>query len=231
MKVASNGFADVTVGTPCTGGTQTVTAFCAATTCKVSKAYEQNAASTGCSGHCDASQATGSAQPTLTFNALNGRVCMTFAGAQALNTPAYTPGRAQPISMSHVVKRTGAFTSFGTLVAVTSGLESGFNNSANSYYEYGGILLAATASDSSFHAIQTVANSGSSAVVVDGSATTGGASTLGFGAGNAINLGNKSAGNFLTGVLCEVSVWASAFSATDYGNLNTNQHGSFGYNF
>lgn len=232
IKFAASGFTDVTTAY-CNSNTQNVTAFCNATTCKVTKAYDQSGA-TNCTTACDATQATDAARPVLNLSGLGSKVCMTYSGAQNLPTPAATAGAAQPYSFSAVSERTGSFTSFQDILGMASGgVQLLYNSVANQGGIFAGTLGAAQAisiTDSAYHAIQVALNGASSAVVVDGAATTGlspGAGALG---GSTIEIGADN--NFLTGIVCEVRMDTIAYNATQYGNLNTNQHSATsGYNF
>lgn len=228
-KFASTGFLDVTTAY-CNSNTQSVTAFCTATTCKVTKAYDQSGATNcGVTVACDATQSTDANRPVLNLSGLSGKVCMTFAGGQSLVT--LTTNLNQPMSMSAIAERTGATTSFNDILGLDTNVQFLFNAAANQAGIYAGNVGAAqavSASDNAYHAFQMVLNGASSIVVVDGSATTGlnpGANTL----ANPITIGN--ANNPLNGSFCEGRLDNTAYNATQYGNLNSNQHGTSGYNF
>lgn len=233
-KFNSTGFLDVSTAY-CNGSTQSVTAFCNATTCKITKAYDQSGASS-CTTACDASQSTDANRPVLTLASgpNSNKVCMTFAGGQSLETPAITI--AQPISGSFVSNRTGTTTSYSDILGsnAATGTVQFLYNAAT---DQGGIFAGSINSsqtvamtDNAFHALNMVLNGASSIVDVDGSATTG----LNPGPGAMNSPDTVALGNFnhaLTGVICEARLDSIAYNATQYGNLNTNQHSTSGYNF
>jgi hypothetical protein len=234
VKFNSTGFADVTTAY-CNGSTQSVTAFCNATTCKVSKAYDQSG-NTNCTTACDATQATGASQPVLNLSGLGGKVCMTFSGSQSLASAGTANSLTQPFSGSFVSERTGSTSSFSDILGVGSSgtIQFLYNNAVNQSGVFAGTIGGAQAvstTDNAYHAINDVINGASSIVVVDGSATTGlspGANNISL--ASTFALGNNN--NALTGSICEARFDNVAYNATQYGNLNTNQHSATnGYNF
>lgn len=224
LRGSSTGFVDLT-GSYCVGSL-TPTAACVAAAggaCKVSKVYDQ----TGTGNFW--STATAAAMPTLTFSALNGLPGIQCAGACVFPTPSIT--QSQPFSVSYVAERTGNLTTAQNVLSTSGGVvRVGFSASTNTATIVAGSAITATASDSAFHATQGVINGASSSLVIDGSATTGNAGTNVL--SNPVNLATANgSGASLTGIIMEVGIWPSAFNATQYGNLNTNQHGTSGYNF
>lgn len=227
LRAATTGFVDLT-GNYCTGTTTPALACAAAAggSCKISKAYDQ----TGTGNHF--TQATAANMPALTFSALNSLPGMTFAaGSGTLATANVT--QAQPLTLSAVGSRTGANTTETALLATNGSGTPKFGPTSiiNTWNLSCPTTLNATASDGSFHAAQGVCNGVSSALIVDGSATTGDAGATGYSAQN-IRIARFGAAATLTGVIMEVGIWPSAFNATQYGNVNTNQHSAAnGYNF
>lgn len=236
IKFAATGFADVSTAY-CTGtGMQSVTAFCNATTCKVTKAYDQSGA-THCTTACDVTQATDASRPVLSLSGgpNSNTVCMTFSGSQLIQSPNITAILSQPVSASAVSERTGTFTTFGDVIGTFSNNIQPilYNNAANQGGIYAGTIgsgQAVAMSDSAYHALNVVANGASSIVVVDGSATTGlNPGSAGMPSNDSFQLGNGN--NPLTGSICEARVDSIAYNSMQYGNLNSNQHGTNGYNF
>jgi len=233
LRGTASGFVDL-AASYCAGTTPS--AACAAASggsCKVSKVYDQ----TGTGNHF--TQATLGNMPALTFSALNGLPGLTFTSAASsqINTPAMT--QAQPYSMSGVYKRTSGNTNQTAVLAI-NGTNTGFGpfSSVNSVY------LAATtnqsvtdathAADNAFIALQAVFLAAGAASVLDpnGTPTTGLNPAAGGLSASVIRMGRSSAGGSLDGVIMEAGIWPSAFNATQYGNLNTNQHSAAnGYNF
>jgi hypothetical protein len=148
------------------------------------------------------------------------------ANSQAYIGPATTI--SQPITISLVYIRggvTGEPAGNGvTLIA----------NSGNIQLFAGTGGATATAADGSWHAVQSVFNAASSSAYVDGTNTalnpgTGGASS------NFIQIGLPNVNAYFDGVIGEVGFWAADF--TNVGGIdkrsamNSNQHGSSGFNF
>lgn len=227
LRGSSTGFVDL-AGSYCVGST-TPSVACAAAAgghCVVSKVYDQ----TG-NGNFFVT-ATLAAMPSLTFSALNGLPGMTCAAACLFPTTTNIT-QAQPFSFSYVSERTGAFTTVSNVLSISGGsIISGHNNVANQLdLNCAGGPLTASATDSAFHAIQSVANGVSSILVPDGVASTGAAGATGFSATALRLMTTNGSGTSLTGIVMEVGMWPAAFNATQYGDMNTNQHGANGYNF
>lgn len=226
LRGSSTGFVDL-AGSYCTGGL-TPAAKCAAATggvCAVAKVYDQTGNSR------DWTRADGN-QPTLTFSAVGGLpgLTCTNAAASQMNSPSFTI--AQPYSVSVVAKRTGSTGTITSILGENSGgsINFGYAASVNTANLSSPTALTATASDSAFHAMQGVANSASSELVVDGASTSGNSGTTGITVG--VRICRSSAGNSIDGQVMEVGVWSGALNATQYGNINTNQHSAAnGYNF
>lgn len=222
LKTGINGFADLTSNV-CVGNTVSVTTFCTITNvaCKVTKAYDQSGTGN------PVVQATLAAMPTFTLNALNSLPCMTFVSASSQQLTIGTTVPSQPFTLSTVAKRTGGTSSFaGAITGNANGI--GWLNSTNTMILFAGSSGSFSASDNTFHAVQGVFNGASSVGYVDGSSNT-----VNPGAGGmvaSIKLGNLN-GSFLDGQVCEGGAWSGAWNVTQYGNVNTNQHGANGYNF
>lgn len=230
LRGSSTGFVDL-AASYCAGTTPG--AACAAASggsCKVSKVYDQ----TGNGAHF--TEATLSNMPGLSFSALGGLPCMSFVRANTSRLTSANNFTTTNYSVSVVGARTGSQTLVNILAAfkVTNSNALGFNNATNTALLYAGASITAAATDGSFHAFQGVNNGASSALVVDGSATSG---SNGGGASGGVPMtigatGATASANPLDGSICEFGIWpTTVFNATQYGNMNANQHGSNGYSF
>lgn len=179
----------------------------------------------------DVSQATTTKQAQILLTGgPSGGVSAKFTGSASQGYA--TPGNiAFPTgSLSFVAIRTGNFTSIMPAVH-TNGPASGFFNSANTIYWFAGLNVSVAATDSVWHAANSVFTAGAgSSINVDGTRTTGNVSsgpsslTLEFGSG-------ISGGQFLTGGLVEGGINTTQFSSAQQTSMNANQHGTNGWNF
>jgi hypothetical protein len=204
----------------------TATTFCAATTCFITKFYDQSGA-LNCSGAaCDAAQATTTKQPQLIFNCINTSLpCARFVGAsvQNLTTPSFT-AIAQPVTIGFAAKRTTVSGALETVVGLfTDGLQVGFDFSANNVFIYAGSAQpTAAATDNAFHNVFAVANSAASVLNVDGASTTVSPGVLSPGGATVIGDTN-SGGHPLTADVLEIVAYPSALSGGAMTNLCHNQ--------
>ena len=220
VNILSTGFVDVT----------SITNWVAAnsvSTIKVSQLYDQ----TGNARH--ATQATLANMPTLTLSAINGLPALEGNGSFRLDTPTIT--QSQPFSVSGVIKRTGSTSTAMHAMGAGSGgaITFGFN-SASGQGRVGGSSLVnfAGLTEGSFNAMTAAHNGASSAYNFNGTDVTGQAFGAGTFSGNAFRILDSGVGVApLTGQVMEAGVWPSFISPTDRGLINTNQHGSNGYNF
>lgn len=231
LRVLTTGFVDL-AGTYCTGSATPAVACAAAAggACIISKVYDQ----TGTGNHFI--QATAATMPALTFSALGGLPGLTFVKANNTAMSAGTLTFNQPFTMSCVFKRT-ANTADGETVLAGQGSSVGLGpaSSANLVGIIAPTELTVAATESVFHASQGVFNNLSSAVVADGTVTTGTAGAANITA-VAFRLGRSQAGNTLDGVIMEAGIWPALAMTTGGGSqtalLNTNQHSAAnGYNF
>jgi hypothetical protein len=226
LSVGTNGFANVSSAV-CVSNTVSVTTFCTVTHtgCSVTKVYDQS----GSSNHF--TQATLGNMPTLTLSALNSLPGLTFAaGSMQINTGSIT--QAVPFSISSVYERTGGFTTQTGVVNPQNATTAGCGPYSTAATIYVGAVTGIAASDSAYHALQCVnQNTGGTVVsVVDGTTSTGTAGATGFVATPARMA--RGTGGSLTGIIMELGIWSGAFTSTEYGALNTNQHSATnGYNF
>lgn len=232
LRVATTGFADL-VGTYCTGSV-TPAVKCAAATggvCNVQKVYDQS----GAGNH--ATNNTAASQPVLTFSALNSLPGLTCASASStiLSTAAtFTP--SLPYTFTGVAKRTSSFTVQQAIMGfVTTPNILGFFSSANTIL--GSLdnttnLTLGSQADSSFHAMQYVADTSPNAVIASDGTEASGNSGSGTPSAKTFRICRFSGGNTLNGVLMEAGWWATTgFNGTQRTNMNSNMHGASGYNF
>jgi hypothetical protein len=225
MNIGTNGFANLSA-LSCAGGTLSVVTFCTVTHpagCSITKVYDQ----TGNGKHV--LNVTLSQMPNLTFNAINSLPGMTLINANADNLIASGFSISAAYSMSTVYKRTA--TSSG---AILDGNSTGIGicGGAANQVRLGGGFIAATASDSAYHAVQGVVNGASSVLTVEGSDTTGTASGNYSAESLRVGRGSNSCTGTLDGTIMEAGYWPSGFSGPNRTAMNTNQHSAtVGYNF
>ena len=230
LRGSSTGFVDL-AGSYCVGSL-TPAAACAAAgggACRVSKVYDQIGGTAGWVN------ATNSQRPVLTFSALNGLPCGTGTGAANTSLTTAATFTQTQWTWTSVAKRTssaqagviGASGGFNgylgfTATANTAGLTS--NNVT--------FVTLGSVTDSSFHALQGVADPGGAGGVlaVDGSEASGaiGVATM---SSNTSRIMRLAAGASLPGDWCEGGLWPSLFDGTQRTNMNGNMHGTSGYNF
>jgi hypothetical protein len=138
--------------------------------------------------------------------------------------------KSQPIAFSGVIIRTSGTTN-ASMLGQSGGALIGFDTTGNAFVS-GGTIIDLAAANSSWHAVNALANGNgtASAINVDGTDQTGAASTSGITA-NALRAVRATS---LTGItaFAEGGVWNAATASTDRGNMNTNQHSAAnGYNF
>ncbi len=240
IQFAATGLADVSVGTPCTGAT-TVTAFCNATTCTVTKMYDQSGTnSCGIGVPCDMTQAVVAVQPTLTFNASGSSPGITCGGSQVMILTMTYSAPTQPYVVIFEAKRTGATGSFNDVISDNgSQFQDGFYNVSGSALMYAGSLGQVTGlTENAFHAFQAVhddAGSGSIYYIDGGSNSV----TAGTNAPAALLTicSNSPVSNALTGVFLGGGIWAGRFAtgvscgsqAACLAAMNSNMHTNGGF--
>lgn len=228
INVLTTGFVDVTAISNWVSANSV-------STIKVTKLYDQ----TGNANHW--TQATLANMPTLTLSALNslpGITCAS-ASAQRLDTPqTLTPtSSAGPMTFSAVAKRTANFTTAQSIIGCqpAQAIGIGFSTAASTIgLRFIGLApTLGSVADSSFHAIQGVVSGASSVIAADGTSASGTATGSAPGANQGFRLGRDQGGNLpLDGQVMEIGVWMStAFTTQNITDVNTNQHGTSGYNF
>lgn len=227
-KIATNGFVDLTVGTPCNGGTETVTTWVGASSALVSKWYDQ-------SGNADdAVQATAANQPqlVLTGGPFVAAPYIAFASASSSRMVSGTlASTSAPITYSFVSYTVaGALTIPASSNGATS-IEIWADVAANRLSIASSSRLDVVANDAAWHATQAVGNAASSSISTDGATTSG---TIGaFSAFTTVTLGARANNSFFwSGRLVEFGLWPVSFSAGDQIAVNANQHSATnGWNF
>ena len=194
---------------------QSAASFCTSTTCSIATFYDQSGTS----------NLTATAV-SLNLSCLNGLPCAVFNGSTSFASDSTTT-QAQPLTISAVAERTGAFTSYGQILdSNTNDYGLTFSTSANSIFCYGGSVVNVSALDNAPHAIQCVmTGTTTSSAVIDGTATTGNFGTSSLGGTLQIGRGL----NNLTGNIWEIGLWGSAFNSTQYANMTTNQQTYWGF--
>lgn len=159
--------------------------------------------------------------------------CGVAAGGQFYATAHNLTGAAEPWSVFGIGNRTGATGAVNRLLSFGNGTASfSWRNSTNLFGVFAGTALTQTATDNAFHAFIGVANSTTSAMVVDGTAATGNASTQSIANIGLSSMADTGLTNPLTGDWCEGGIYLSALNSTQYANLNSNMHSATnGWNF
>lgn len=221
LDLTDNVGTTTTINILSTGFLDTATAAPLVATRRVSKLYDQ----TGNGRH--QIQATFATMPELD---VSGTPFMKWDNARGVfMVTSGTVTQAQPFSQSIVVQRWQNFT---TQMDITIGNATAngrilFANSANNMFLFsGGSTTNFAVSDSAYHAVQALFSGASSAAMVDGTNNAGlNAGTGGY-SSDGLQLGNTNVDMLLR----EAGVWFSDISAS-FTALNTNQHGSNGWNF
>lgn len=194
-------------------------------TIKVTKLYDQS----GNSRHI--LQATLANMPVLNLTGFGSLPAIVYVGANSerLQTSG-TYSLAQPITISAVYNHTASasttevmgFLNRPIIAHTGSNLTRGLNPTTS--------LASQTKADGSWNTVHAVNDGASSAFYVDATQLVTG-TTAGGASSKAIGLGMNAFSNFPTMSAAEFGIWGVAFNSTQAGDINTNQHGSNGYNF
>ncbi len=191
-----------------------VAGFCAATTCLVTKWYDQSG------NGISASQATAATQPQITLALTpHSKPAIVFGGTQWLES-AGTWTSGAPATYAAYAERTGNFAAinniFGTPGSGSFGTPAlDFTGSANrSGLQGQQATLSAAANDSVFHSLIGIANDVSSSLTVDGVTTSGSAASTTTTAG-VVTVAAQSGGHNvrLTGSICQIIGFSVGLSA------------------
>ena len=200
--------------------------FCATNGCAVQTLYNQSTFSTSTSNNAYDSRlsmtaASPAAQPTVTFNSLNGLPTMHFTGTQMLCTRTLVSTNvASPIGYSVVARRTigaGAGLALSHTYASNSALSSvGWPATADTFNNVvGGTTMSGTATDGHWHQIgwegttraATNANSYLNGATLSPNVSVG-AGTVAFSQGKVCIGGREDSGPNLSGDVAEAVVSA-----------------------
>jgi hypothetical protein len=192
---------------------------------RVKKLYDQS----GNGRHV--SQANLALMPALTLNAIGTLPGMTFTSARTdklLSSATVT--QAQKFTVSVVAKRTAVNSNDGIFYSSAIGFAVMFGATSGNMALYagaGGILTPAT--ENAFHAAQGLFDAANSVMYIDG--VLGAAANPGTTGASGENLcvGTGVSGG-TSGVILEAGLWAGDKSANNAA-MNTNQHGTNGWNF
>lgn len=177
-------------------------------------------------------QGTIGKRPKLTVSCVSSLPCMTFASAssQTMQTSAAFSDTSQQWSISVVGNRTANFTTAQVFIGDVSSHSAGFSATSGNAQFNAGSTVDATASNTTIHAIQFVANGASSIIYVDGSSTTVNAGAGTFGVDDLVYLGSLGdSSRYLTGSIMEIGVWPSGFTGGNQSSMNSNQHTYWGF--
>lgn len=177
--------------TSCSGADNGITAstFCNATTCKVTKWYDQSGSNDCTAAPCNISQATSGKQPSLIFNCINTSLpCVRFLNASSTDlqtTTTVNAGNNSAYIAFYVASRTGNTSAINAAWSTSSGstiFNVSWTATANTVAVNSTTSNAtnATATDSAFHAIAAYMGyngsyavaSGSGMIAVDGAQGT-----------------------------------------------------------
>ncbi len=219
--IATNGTVDLTVGTPCNGNTQTVTAWIGASSAFVSKWYDQSG------NGINVVQATSGAQPQLLLSGcgVNSKPCLQFSSSQFLGVSVGST-TAQPYTFVTEAERVSNFTTQMNYFDFESGTQAlYFPTSTNSVRLFVGSDSGdVTASNGVLHEINAVVNGASSTVNVDGTST--GVTVGSDAAGANINVGGVSV-HCNVCIIPEDGMWPSNLSSSLAG-LHSNMSSYYG---
>lgn len=210
--------------------------WCNATTCSVTKLYDQTGGTNCSAAVCDVSQATGAKQPTVTLSCLGSLPCLTFVRAsnQILTNAAGAAGAANGPAFTSAAERTGNTTSFHEYFG-SGHSELLFKNAVNAAGVYGGTGVFGTANDSVWHAIQGWATVTANATYtyIDGTKTTGTDSNNLTQTGLSLGCFNSSTTDCLDGKFAEGGIFdgqsATGWTNTQLSNMNSNIHNFWGF--
>ena len=237
LRASSTGYVDLSAYCP---GSLTPAAACAAASggsCKVTKVYDLVA------GTNPLIQATLGNMPILVFSTLNSLPALFCASATASSlTTASTFTISAPFSLAVVYERTASFTSLSAAWgAVSNNMAFGNAASANTaiIQDSSTANFTAAMSDGTgpsdfthFHALLGVYGSGvgNSALTIDGTTTTGSTNNS---ITTAIRICRGNATASPDGYLMEAYFWPTngGLTSGDRTSVNSNMHGSSGYNF
>ncbi len=187
-ELAGVGSVDLTVGTPCNGNTQTVTAWVGASTARVSKRYDQTNGNHCGGSSCDLIQASSSSQPIFLLTGCGGSGTLPCLYDDNNGPPKsmasannFTPNAGAKVSFSVIANRTLLPIAQAVSFTSNNGVNIfGANGNANNWVLIGAASnFTASAADATFHAGNAVIGNASntSAINIDGTETLLGVGT------------------------------------------------------
>lgn len=215
----------------CDFDTATANTFCTATTCKITKWYDQSG------GSIDLAQATGSKQPALTFSCLNGFPCATFTGTSSVALTGTLGAGITSSTYAAVADITSITQSPQILLDVNDGgtnaTQLGYSTGTGGIYS--GRVVSGTStrgfkanSTSTWYAITGTNTNTLASVYLNGVKGTDVTTSVTLVSGTSIDLGGHTASQFWTGSVVEAIVMAPSISITDSNTLNANQRTYWG---
>ena len=178
----------------------------------------------------DVTQATIANRPTLVVATLgSATVYAQFVGATPQILVSSTSSAfTKPFTAIDFSERNGAFTTTGAILGFkgTNTGEFQYSNATNTVRIINLTTLSATAADSAFHSIIGVFNNTTSALVVDGSATSGASGSANVASSQfcIADFSGCTTGTAPGTMLFTEGGWYQlGFNSTQYGNMNTNQ--------
>lgn len=199
---------------------------CTGSACTVKTIYDQSGNLLCSAAACDLTQTTIALRPTFVASCTSSLPCMRFTGSssQAFTDPNLTSVQAHPITFSSVSQETTT-ASYEDVFAGNSGAgstQAGYLNAFAFTYAGNNVGIAAAAT-STYHAIQSTFNAGSSTIYIDGTST--GVADPGSNGVQAMNIGGSTnTGNYLTGEIKECGMISGTVTGGTQASLNTNQH-------
>lgn len=164
INILSNGNFDV--------ATAQASSSCA-TSCNVSKLYDQTKGNACGGSSCDLVQATNANRPVLVFNCIGSLPCLqaTTAAQQLTSTNSITPATGI-VSLSTVANRAVFTGTTNILVRENAGANNRIRTAGSNLWQVGSSLNVA-ANDAAWHTSNSVVNGASSVANVDGTEATG----------------------------------------------------------
>lgn len=201
---------------------------CSVATCLIHTFYDQSGANACTGSPCDALQNTSADQPILVPSCIGSLPCIHVAsgGVVGFQTTAnFSTSTTSGFSMTGYGGLGGTFTTsnmqFISCNNNFSALGANFVSSAE-FYIYGGAspYLTVMPFTSGNHTMVGVANGASSALLIDGTVTTGTATLGTTCAGGLLNVYFQTTGQLFTGT--ETGMWTTLFNSTQYNAMSSN---------
>jgi hypothetical protein len=222
INILTSGFAD--------RATALASSACA-TQCGVSSLTDQT-------GHGNtASNGNRLLWPVVLFSGCPGafQMCAQFVPSpQASELATANITQAQPFTFVAVAKRTGNFTSFGSVIDFGTGTATmGFSSTANAAWMTAGSANRSITgvTDSVLHSMIGVFNGASSEFTADATSSAVASPGTQGAAAAPMKVGDDGNGDVPTNTSYEWGLYGSALSNTDAVSLSNNMHGASGWNF